>query len=98
VTDNERSREGAQRRLRKNVTHQPVIFHDGDLFVLEGSHTGRLLTPVLQGVEGVVTEMGYGAARGDNANNAAGFFHDLSRLRVTRGECTGPVSHKARAP
>jgi hypothetical protein len=53
---------------------------------------------MLQSVEGVVAEMGYGAARGDNANNPASFFHDLGRLRVMRGECTRPVSHRDRVP
>ncbi len=82
VANDECAGERAKCRLREDVTDESVVFDDRDLFVLKSRHTGRLLAPVLQGEEGVVTEMGYGAARSDNANNSASLFHDPSTLRV----------------
>jgi hypothetical protein len=37
---------------------------------------------VLQGVQSVVTEMSYGAARRDDTDNTAGFFHNSFTLQV----------------
>ena len=73
----QRPGERAQRRLGKDVADQTVVLDDRDLLVLEGGHAGRFLTAVLQGVERVVTEMGHGAPGRHDADNAAGFFHDL---------------------
>ncbi len=83
----------AQRRLGEDVTDQTVVLHDRDLVVVEGRHAGRLLAAVLERVERVVTKVRGAATGGDDPDDAAGFFHAPSPVRIFISEGTEILSH-----
>ena len=80
--------------LGEDVTHESVVLHDRDLFVLKGRHAGRLLTTMLQGKERVVAERRHHLARRHYPHDATGFFHSAFTLRALAGANTDPVSHR----
>jgi hypothetical protein len=80
------------------VADQTVVLDDRDLLVVEGSHAGRFLAPVLQRVERVVADVGHVASGGDNGHDAAGFLHAPSIEWFIDWEGTKTFSHNPPAP
>src|ERR1700689_809904 len=98
MSDDEVAGQCAQRGLGEDMAHESVVLHDRDLVVVEGGHPGRLLAPVLERVERVITQVRGATSRGDDPDDAASFFHAPSSVRDFISKGTGILSHRRTPP
>ena len=88
---------GSPDRVRSSKTggHEAHVLHDGDGLAVAHRHAGRLLAPVLEGVDAVEGEVGHRPAGGVDPEDPAGFLH---RPALCPARCSRrpPVAHAAR--
>ena len=90
VADGEMALERRQRAAVEDVGDQAHVLDDGDGVAVADRHAGRLLAPVLQGVQAQVGQLGDGLARGVDAEDAAGL---LWLVVVAASTCGGVDLH-----
>ena len=80
MADGQVAPEARELALVEDGGDQAHVLHDGDGVAVADRHAGRLLAPVLEGVEAVEGEVGDAPPRGVDPEDAAGFLGLHHRL------------------